>query len=175
MNRRIVLQAAGLAAAALLGAGTVQAQAFPTKSITLVVPNPPGGVVDTAARLASDPLSRLLGQSVVVDNRGGGIFDHLPIADHPRAFEPHFVTAQGADIGPICRGAGVPCHRLDDPRALETWLADASEAPLAVAHVPIDRADDLRRHHAAWDAIARAIDVPPTRTASSHPPMRSTP
>ena len=71
MNRRIVLQAAGLAAAALLGAGTVQAQAFPAKSITLVVPNPPGGVVDTAARLASDPMSRLLGQSVVVDNRGG--------------------------------------------------------------------------------------------------------
>src|SRR5256885_16830957 len=59
MNRRIVLQAAGLAAAALLGAGTVQAQAFPTKSITLVVPNPPGGVVDTAARLASDPLSQI--------------------------------------------------------------------------------------------------------------------
>jgi tripartite-type tricarboxylate transporter receptor subunit TctC len=71
MNRRIVLQAAGLAAAALLGAGPALAQGFPARSITLVVPNPPGGVVDTAARLASDPLSRLLGQSVVVDNRGG--------------------------------------------------------------------------------------------------------
>ncbi len=131
------------------------------------------GALVTACRPSAGPSARV--RLVVVDNRGGGIFDHLPIADHPRAFEPHFVTAQGADIGPICRGAGVPCHRLDDPRALETWLADASEAPLAVAHVPIDRADDLRRHHAAWDAIARAIDVPPTRTASSHPPMRSTP
>src|SRR5256885_9555351 len=38
---------------------------------SLVVPNPPGGVVDTAARLAADPLSRLLGQSVGGDNRGG--------------------------------------------------------------------------------------------------------
>ena len=84
MNRRIVLQAAGLAAAALLGAGTVQAQAFPTKSITLVVPNPPGGVVDTSARLVSDPLGRLIGQQadrlgvaegIVVDGAGDRAFE----------------------------------------------------------------------------------------------------
>ncbi|MDH0494716.1 tripartite tricarboxylate transporter substrate-binding protein, partial [Comamonas aquatica] len=47
------------------------AQEFPNKPITLVVPNPPGGVVDTAARLISDSLSQSLGQPVVVDNRGG--------------------------------------------------------------------------------------------------------
>lgn len=46
-------------------------QSYPAKPITLIVPNPPGGVVDTAARLAADPLGRILGQPVVVDNRGG--------------------------------------------------------------------------------------------------------
>ncbi len=51
---------------------SVQAQAYPSKPITLVVPNPPGGFVDTSARILSDSLSKVVGQSVVVDNRGGG-------------------------------------------------------------------------------------------------------
>ena len=46
--------------------------AFPNKAITLIVPNPPGGFVDTSARLLNEPLTRVLGQSVVIDNRGGG-------------------------------------------------------------------------------------------------------
>ncbi|HXC40778.1 MAG TPA: tripartite tricarboxylate transporter substrate-binding protein, partial [Burkholderiales bacterium] len=46
--------------------------AFPAKPITLVVPNPPGGLVDGSARLLGEPLSRVLGQSVVVENKGGG-------------------------------------------------------------------------------------------------------
>ena len=50
---------------------SVLASDYPSKSITIIVPNPPGGVVDTAARLISDPLARALAQPVVVDNRGG--------------------------------------------------------------------------------------------------------
>jgi tripartite-type tricarboxylate transporter receptor subunit TctC len=59
------------AATALLG-GLACAQGYPAKPVTLVVPNPPGGFVDASARLLSEPLSQVLGQSVVVDNRGGG-------------------------------------------------------------------------------------------------------
>jgi tripartite-type tricarboxylate transporter receptor subunit TctC len=47
------------------------AQSFPDRPITLVVPNPPGGLVDTSARLLSEPLTRLIGQPVIVDNRPG--------------------------------------------------------------------------------------------------------
>jgi tripartite-type tricarboxylate transporter receptor subunit TctC len=47
-------------------------QALPSKPISLLVPNPPGGLVDTSARLISEPLARLLNHSVVVDNRPGG-------------------------------------------------------------------------------------------------------
>ncbi len=50
----------------------VCADTFPSKPITLVVPNPPGGLLDTSARLLSDPLARAIGQSVVVDNKPGG-------------------------------------------------------------------------------------------------------
>ena len=55
-----------------LSASLSQAQNFPSKSITLVVPNPPGGLVDTSARLVAEPLARVIGQSVVVDNKPGG-------------------------------------------------------------------------------------------------------
>ena len=47
------------------------AQTFPTKPITLVVPAPPGGVVDATGRLLGEAMSRQLGQPVVIDNRGG--------------------------------------------------------------------------------------------------------
>jgi len=49
----------------------VVAQTFPDRPIVLVVPNPPGGLVDTSARLLSEPLTRVIGQPVIVDNKPG--------------------------------------------------------------------------------------------------------
>ena len=49
-----------------------QSQNFPDRAISLIVPNPPGGLVDTSARLVSDPLSQILHQTVIVDNKPGG-------------------------------------------------------------------------------------------------------
>lgn len=55
----------------VLSIGVSNAQSFPDRPITLVVPNPPGGLVDTSARLLSEPLTRVIGQPVIVDNRPG--------------------------------------------------------------------------------------------------------
>jgi len=57
--------------AALLFAASVHAQNYPNQPIKLIVPWPPGGGVDTSARIISQPLSERLGQSIVVENRGG--------------------------------------------------------------------------------------------------------
>jgi len=56
----------------LFSAIASQAETFPDRPISLIVPNPPGGVVDTSARLVGDPLSQLLRQPVVIENKAGG-------------------------------------------------------------------------------------------------------
>ena len=57
----------------LVGAGIqpLIADEYPTRPIRMVVPFPPGGGNDLLARSISQPLSQAIGQSVVVDNRGG--------------------------------------------------------------------------------------------------------
>ena len=48
-----------------------QAQAWPTKPIKFIVPYPPGGGTDIIARIMQEPLSQVLGQQIIIDNRGG--------------------------------------------------------------------------------------------------------
>jgi tripartite-type tricarboxylate transporter receptor subunit TctC len=47
------------------------ALAWPTKPVTFIVPYPPGGGTDVIARIVQDPLAKLLGQPIVIENRGG--------------------------------------------------------------------------------------------------------
>lgn len=64
----------GLLTAALLAAAALPAQAaerYPTKPIRLIAPFPPGGSTDFNARAIQDKFSDLLGQQMVIDNRGG--------------------------------------------------------------------------------------------------------
>jgi hypothetical protein len=71
----LILLAAIGAASALLAPSPAHAQdsrAYPNRPIKVIVPFPPGGPTDGMARIISERLGALLGQSIVVENRGGG-------------------------------------------------------------------------------------------------------
>src|SRR5438874_12579218 len=55
----------------LFGAAPAQAQTYPSRPITLVVPFPPGGSTDAAARIMAERMRAPLGQPIVIENVGG--------------------------------------------------------------------------------------------------------
>ena len=79
------------------------AQAYPSKSIRLVVPFPAGGATDILARAVSQKLSERLGQSVVVDNKpgaGGTLGSDLAAKATPDGYTLLLATTSTHTIGP---------------------------------------------------------------------------
>jgi tripartite-type tricarboxylate transporter receptor subunit TctC len=73
-NRAAWIIALGVLAWSALGAPSpaVAQDDYPSKTVTVVVPYPPGGGVDVLARVVAEKLSGVLGHQVIVDNRVGG-------------------------------------------------------------------------------------------------------
>jgi tripartite-type tricarboxylate transporter receptor subunit TctC len=74
MNRRELLKAAAalpLAQTAVSSAAFAQSP-YPSRNVTMIVPFPPGGQADLAARPIAQALEKILGKPVIVDNRAGG-------------------------------------------------------------------------------------------------------
>jgi tripartite-type tricarboxylate transporter receptor subunit TctC len=71
MGTKGILLSAVVAIVIGLGGSLAGAQSFPDRLIKIVVPYPPGGPADVAARLVTQPMSSRLGQSVIVENQAG--------------------------------------------------------------------------------------------------------
>src|SRR5476651_291129 len=158
MHRRKFLQ--GALAAPMLGAygssarGQAQSQTWPSRNITIIVPFPPGGQADLAARPVALALEKLLGKSVIVDNRGGagGLLGNaaaaraepdghtllmalssmtfLPEAERLFDRKPSYELDQLVPIARVLADPGVLCVRSDAPwKSVADLVADAKKRP----------------------------------------------
>ena len=130
---------------------------YPTRTITMVVPFPPGGLADTVARPVAEAMSRELGQPVIIENKagaGGGVgmgfaakaksdgytvlmalssYSVIPEADMVLGRTPMFVLS---DLRPLARYTADPtvlAVRADAPwKSVKDFIDDARRRPGAI-------------------------------------------
>ena len=139
--------------------GTTQAQTYPTRPITMIVPFPPGGIADITGRPLAASMAKVLGQPVVVENKAGagGAVGHahaarqaadgytimtalssitvIPVADEVNGRQP---TYRMSDFTPIALVSADPTLLLvpaDSPwKTIEDLVADAKKRPGKISY-----------------------------------------
>jgi 2-succinyl-5-enolpyruvyl-6-hydroxy-3-cyclohexene-1-carboxylate synthase len=94
---------------------------------------------------------------VVIDNRGGGIFNFLPqaAAGLGEAFETLFGTPQPVDLAALAAVHGIASEVVTQADALLPAVERALAAGgVRLVVVPTDRADNVARHRQAWEAVS---------------------
>jgi tripartite-type tricarboxylate transporter receptor subunit TctC len=71
MQATTLFKAFAISATLALTPTLSSAQAYPTRAIKIIVPAPPGGAIDTIARVVGDKIAASMGQPVIIDNRPG--------------------------------------------------------------------------------------------------------
>ena len=130
--------------AAALAAPAAFAQPYPSKTIRIIVPYPPGGGTDTAARLIGQKMSASLGRSVIIENRAGANGNIGTDAVAKAAADGY--TLGMATPGPVTIGKTLYSNLPYDPeRDLQpVILVNASPNVLAVhPSVPARSAQEL--------------------------------
>ena len=104
---------------------TAQAQTFPTRPITMIVPFAPGGATDVVARLLAGEVSKALGQAVVIENKPGAA----------GALGANFVAKSAADGYTLCLCGGGPMVILPllDPKL--PYVPARDLAPVILSHL----------------------------------------
>lgn len=158
---RIALAGAVLA----LAAGPALAQTWPTKPIRMVVPFPPGGATDAAARIYAQHLGDFLGQGVVVENKAGAGGEIG--AEYVAKSAPDGYTLLMGAVGSHAIHAAMPDKPGYDFATAFVGVSMATSMPMAVAvnsKVPANNVQEL---------IALAKSKPGTITFGSAGPGTS--
>ena len=131
-----------LLAAALATPATLMAQSFPNKPIRIVVPYPAGGTTDLMARALQEPVQKILGQPLVIENKPGasGIVAAREVArSTPDGHTLLFINSGIVAVTPyVVKDAGFDGVKDFSPVAL------VSTAPLMVVVNPVVPATDLK-------------------------------
>ena len=131
---KVLLAAALCAGWALHGAAPANAQTYPTRPIKVVVPFPPGGPTDGMARIISERLGAVLGQPIVVENRGGaggGVGGKFVAESDPDGY-----TVLMTPGGALTTGPAVNSNIGYDPAKVFAPIAELIETPLIVSVLP---------------------------------------
>jgi tripartite-type tricarboxylate transporter receptor subunit TctC len=122
-----------------------QAQSYPTRPIRMVVPFPAGGPTDAMARIISDRLSVVLGQTVVVESRGGGAGGSIG-AKAVATADPDSSTLLITPSGALTTGPAVHSNIGYDPLKAFVPVARVTESPNIVSvheDVPVKSLPEL--------------------------------
>jgi 2-succinyl-5-enolpyruvyl-6-hydroxy-3-cyclohexene-1-carboxylate synthase len=93
---------------------------------------------------------------VLINNRGGGIFEHLPVAQFEPPFEDFFVTPQAVDFHKLCAAHGVEHVAVRGLAQLTALLADLPTQGIRVLEVSTDRKRDAALRRKLFAEAAKA-------------------
>ena len=134
VSRRSIAIAAAVAIAAIGPAAPSSAQSYPDRPIRFFVPFPAGGSTDAVARAMQPALEKILGQSVVVENRAGagGTLGVDAVAKAP----PDGYTIGIAGAGALGVNIGERTKRMYDPAKDLAPISRAAESPFILVATP---------------------------------------
>ncbi len=143
MKRRLFLTVLAFSTSVLLVGQAAFAQSFPTKPIRIIVPFPAGGATDIFTRLISQKLTENLGQTILVDNRGGasGIIGTEMVVKAPPDGYTWMITATHHAINPSLYKK-LPYDTVRDLVAL-TLVATSPNIVLAHPSLPVNNIKEL--------------------------------
>lgn len=188
-NRRSFFRTIGCSMALGTPLASQSAETYPDHPMKFVVPNPPGGLPDTVARVFAQKLSERLGQSVVIDNRPGanGVVASQVLASAPKdghtflvadgsmfSVNPHLYKSLGYDYKrdflPVSLMASAPLYLAVHPRVkasnLRELIALVKSKP---AEFTYGSSGIGSTHHLSMEALKSAMGLEMT-----HVPFKGT-
>ena len=94
---------------------------------------------------------------ILINNHGGGIFNHLPVAGFEPPFEEYFATPQAVDFRELAESTGVEYHKLDAIERLGDYLGALPERGIRVLEIETDRYRDAAYRTELFRSISRSL------------------